>query len=793
MLFLIVLQGICIRARSSRSENTHNVPKFGRQFLSRYSLPELGESVCTVTEEVVSLQQNCVDCLKNVSSVLLTEEGSRMYIGAKSLLLSVDMDKCETTSTLPWMGEASSMNCETQWECGNFITRILDLEGTNLVACGTNYGNPEAIVMKPGLVMLEKITDLPRICSQSPYWSSTYLQSDRSIFVGVNEDSETSAITRFDVSQFLQLSADRAVTTSELWLNKAKFVSSFEHGDFVYFVMREHSDDKFRATIGRVCKSDPGYSDDQSEIERLFLSFTKTHITCKMSVSPRQTLDFSVIITATFNPTTQQLYATFTQYLDVDIGGYAVCGFSLESIDASFDGDYLTFNEAGLEVSEPLGDKINCVDYRTHHDARSLYTTSTIVTQTTPFPIYYELKKFMTVLSETVGQHTMLYVGTNTGTVEKVVIAPDNKLVLTTEFVIAEPHVRVMSMQFANSGNRDLVVSTENSVSKFPVSRCKAHLELDTCITIQDPHCCWCQTSHSCSHINDCDQCVNDPVSGSVPTAFGRLTDYIWEKEGPCVAVCDEYEEACNRGEKIIKFMQVYPKILEMRSERENCTYTGVWKRTGPISDNVTDVENITTKEARFGTLSDDGGLYKILALVFGSLFIVSIFIIVFLMFYKGRSTIKSKNESKKRKSFADRTNSTNIISDKPISYMTSPKKIDNTPMMPINNNMNNSMIMPQDLDKLNNSPYRSHMTQEDERLLQVNIASRDPTENMYSDVHGAQTLPRNFGNNPSVDRRNPNLPNYSMTLQRQNNQNRFNYNNPPQQEYPRFAPNILS
>ena len=41
------------------------------------------------------------------------------------------------------------------------------------------------------------------------------------------------------------------------------------------------------------------------------------------------------------------------------------------------------------------------------------------------------------MLSETIGQHTMLYVGTNTGTVEKVVIAPDNKLVLTTEFVIA--------------------------------------------------------------------------------------------------------------------------------------------------------------------------------------------------------------------------------------------------------------------------------------------------------------------------------------------------------------------
>ena len=84
----------------------------------------------------------------------------------------------------------------------------------------------------------------------------------------------------------------------------------------------------------------------------------------------------------------------------------------------------------------------------------------------------------------------------------------------------------------------------------------------------------------------------------------------------------------------------------------------------------LTTVVETTTNEARFGTL-EDGRLYKILALVFGSLFIVSLFIIVFLMFYKSRRGTTKTTESK-RKSFADRTNSTNIISDKPISYMVS-------------------------------------------------------------------------------------------------------------------------
>ena len=83
-------------------------------------------------------------------------------------------------------------------------------------------------------------------------------------------------------------------------------------------------------------------------------------------------------------------------------------------------------------------------------------------------------------------------------------------------------------------------------------------------------------------------ECVNDPISGSVPTAFGRLTDYIWEKEEPCVPVCDESDEVCDRGERIIKFMQVYPKIQELRTKTVNCTYSGPWTGKGPVSDNVT-------------------------------------------------------------------------------------------------------------------------------------------------------------------------------------------------------------
>ena len=69
-------------------------------------------------------------------------------------------------------------------------------------------------------------------------------------------------------------------------LDDAKYVASFEHGDFVYFVMREKAQGVHTATIGRVCKSDPGYSNDQvgeSSVRTFFVLL----IPCRNIMLPR--------------------------------------------------------------------------------------------------------------------------------------------------------------------------------------------------------------------------------------------------------------------------------------------------------------------------------------------------------------------------------------------------------------------------------------------------------------------------------------------------------------------------
>ena len=77
-------------------------------------------------------------------------------------------------------------------------------------------------------------------------------------------------------------------------------------------------------------------------------------------------------------------------------------------------------------------------------------------------------------------------------------------------------------------------------------------------------------------------------MSGRVNTAFGRLTNYEWKRIGTCEPTCGATEQTCTRGELIIQYFKVYPKIEELRRTAENCTYTGPWQPFIPVSDNIT-------------------------------------------------------------------------------------------------------------------------------------------------------------------------------------------------------------
>eukprot|EP00116_Pleurobrachia_bachei_P000691 sb/3460953/ len=479
-----------------------------------------------------------------------------------------------------------------------------------------------------------------------------------------------------------------------------------------------------------------------------------------------------------------------------------VCSYSLADIDASFAGNYYVFDSDGARVEEspryPFDNRVliaaspeslarfpvsqckaftglnQCIVERDPHCCWCMTSHSCgnvndcDAAQCVNDPIE---GKFTSILTDNIGQMTVIYLGTDSGSVEKLSLTPKtNKVVLISEFVVADTHSPVTMLKFTNSENRVLIAASPESLARFPVSQCKAFTGLNQCIVERDPHCCWCMTSHSCGNVNDCDaaQCVNDPIEGKLSNVFTRISTYKWVNKGECEPTCDESAEKCSKGLTTIKTFDVYPSIKEIKRETRNCTYTGTWKprQSEPVSQNVT-ISDKGANEARYSG-SSESKLFKILALVFGSLFVISICLIVFLMIYTRRSSSRRDNTGGSNSSLKKR----NI--DR--------KKSTLETMGPGSTNTTSTLIMPEGLDRVaSNSPYRSHMTTEDERLLQMTIPQRDPTENMYSDVfngNNAQTLPRNFGGmglpgQQQLPQQHQQQHPYTMTLQRQNPNNR--------------------
>ena len=61
-------------------------------------------------------------------------------------------------------------------------------------------------------------------------------------------------------------------------------------------------------------------------------------------------------------------------------------------------------------------------------------------------------RRFTSILTENVGQMTVIYLGTDSGSVEKLSLTPrSNKVALLSEFIVADAHTPVLSVTFANN------------------------------------------------------------------------------------------------------------------------------------------------------------------------------------------------------------------------------------------------------------------------------------------------------------------------------------------------------
>uniref|UniRef100_A0A3Q2Y5H0 Semaphorin 3F n=1 Tax=Hippocampus comes TaxID=109280 RepID=A0A3Q2Y5H0_HIPCM len=461
-----------------------------------------------------------------------------MYIGSKDHILSLDLhDINKDPHIIHWpVSERRKMEClvsgkDASEECANFIRLIEPWNRTQLYVCGTGAYNPVCTFVNRGRKSQEDIFHLEPgkvesgkgKCSYDPKLDSVSALINGELYAGVYVD-----FMGTDSAIFRTLGTKTAMRTDQYnsrWLNDPTFVhvhlipdSAERNDDKLYFFFRETSSEMgqspmTQSRIGRICLNDDG---GHCCLVNKWSTFLKARLICSVPGADGMETHFDELRDVYIQPTQDTknpvIYGVFTVSGSV-FKGSAVCVYSMADIRMVFNGPFAhkegpTYQWVAYTGKIPYPRPGTCpggtftpnmkstkdypdevINFMRTHPAmyNSVYPVHKrpLVVRTN---VDYE---FTTVAVDQVtaadGNYEVLFLGTDKGTVQKVIVLPRDDL-QTEELVLEE--VEVFRQQ--------LYVSSAVGLTQLALHRCDVYGEAcaDCCLA-RDPYCAW--DGKSCS------------------------------------------------------------------------------------------------------------------------------------------------------------------------------------------------------------------------------------------------------------------------------------------------------
>ncbi|XP_059150420.1 plexin-B-like isoform X2 [Physella acuta] len=113
-----------------------------------------------------------------------------------------------------------------------------------------------------------------------------------------------------------------------------------------------------------------------------------------------------------------------------------------------------------------------------------------------PVAVYPGLK-LTSLAASVVNQFTVAFVGTETGTLKKILLTRDRRSHEYAEVTVAEGHRILPDMMF-DASQKHIYVMTDTNVTKIPVETCGQADSCNSCISDGDPYCGWCFLEKKC-------------------------------------------------------------------------------------------------------------------------------------------------------------------------------------------------------------------------------------------------------------------------------------------------------
>ncbi|NWT49631.1 SEM3C protein, partial [Erythrocercus mccallii] len=513
-----------------------------RVFLSFNELQE------TKTSEYHRISHNPLD----YRILLMDEDQDRIYVGSKDHILSLNINNIsQDPLSIFWPASANKVEeCKMAGKdpthgCGNFVRVIQPYNRTHLYVCGSGAFSPVCVYVNRGRRSEEQIFKIDSKC-ESGKGRCSFNPNVNTVSVMINEELFSGMYIDFmgtDAAIFRSLTRRNAVRTDQhnsKWLSEPIFVDAHVIPDGtdpndakIYFFFKERLTDNSGSTkqihsmIARVCPNDTG---GQRSLVNKWTTFLKARLVCSVMDEDGTETYFDeledVFLLETDNPRTTLVYGIFTTSSSI-FKGSAVCVYHLSDIQTVFNGPF-AHKEGPNHQLIPYQGRIpyprpgTCPGGAFTPNVR---TTKEFPDDVVTFirnhplmfnPIYPIHKrpliirigadyKYTKIAVDRVnaadGRYHVLFLGTDQGTVQKVVVLPTNfsasgELILE-EMEVFQSNSPITTMKIS-SKKQQLYVSSDEGVTQVSLHRCHIYgTACADCCLARDPYCAW--DGNSCS------------------------------------------------------------------------------------------------------------------------------------------------------------------------------------------------------------------------------------------------------------------------------------------------------
>ncbi|XP_062402995.1 semaphorin-3ab isoform X2 [Sardina pilchardus] len=530
---LLLLTATVLLGRMDAQQAKSNVPRL------KLSYKEMLESNNLVT----------FNGLANSSAYhtfLLDEERGRLFVGAKDHILSFDLVDITMNNQLISWPPSPTRRDECKWagkdlqECANFVKVLHPYNSTHLYTCGTGAFHPVCAFVEVGKRPEDNIFRLESSHMENGRGKSPYdpklltasLLIDGELYAGTSAD-----FMGRDFAIFRTLGEHHPIRTEQhdsRWLNDPRFVSVHlipesdnPEDDKIYLFFREnaidgeHAGKATHARIGQLCKNDFG---GHRSLVNKWTTFLKARLVCSVPGFNGIDTHFDelqdVFLMSSKDPKNPVIYAVFTTSSNI-FKGSAVCMYNMADVRRVFLGPYAhrdgpnyqwvpflgrvpyprpgtcpskTFG--GFDSTKDLPDDV--ITFARSHPAmyNPVYPINNrpIIIKT---DVDYQFTQLVVDKVEAEdGQYDVMFIGTDIGTVLKVVSIPrgtwhDLEEVLLEEMTVFRQPTVITAMELSTK-QQQLYLGSSAGVSQMPLHRCDVYGKACAeCCLARDPYCAW--------------------------------------------------------------------------------------------------------------------------------------------------------------------------------------------------------------------------------------------------------------------------------------------------------------